>query len=122
METLTTKSMTGNAMTVSELQWLVGTAATFILAVAGIAIGAFRAVSNRIDSAVEKMQKAVKEGDDQLHDRISRVRDDMQENYVRRVDLDSHMKRHDDMLKEIRDDQKQIIRQMAGLEARGGRA
>lgn len=108
-------------MTISELQWLVGTAATFILAIAGIAIGAFRAVSNRIDSAVEKMQKAVKEGDDHLHDRISRVRDDMSENYVRRVDLDSHMKRIDDTQKEIRDDVKQIIREMAASGARGGR-
>lgn len=95
-------------------------AVTITLAVAGIAIGAFRAVSARIDEAVSEMRTAVKEGDDQLHDRVSRLKDDVSENYVRRVDLDSHMKRHDDMLKEIRDDQKQIIREMAALGAKGG--
>jgi len=107
-------------MTTGELQWLVGIALTFILAVGGFAFGAFRSVGNRIDGAVKELQKAIKEGDDQLHDRISRTRDDMSNGYVRRVDLDSHMKRTDDTLKEMRDDQKAIMRSLAALEAKRG--
>lgn len=108
-------------MTVSELQWLIGIAVTFVLAIGGIAISAFRAMSNKLEKAVERMQTAVKEGDDQLHDRVNRLRQDVSENYVRRIDLDSHMKRVDETLKEVRDDQKQIIRQLAALEARAAR-
>ncbi len=105
-------------MTIGELQWLIGIASTFILAVAGIAIGAFRAVSNRIDRAVEQMRVSVKEGDEQLHERVNRLRQDVSDNYVRRVDMESHMKRLDETLKEMRDDQKSIIRSLASLEAK----
>lgn len=105
-------------MTIGELQWLIGIASTFILAVAGIAIGAFRAVSNRIDLAVEQMRVSVKEGDEQLHERVNRLRQDVSDNYVRRVDMESHMKWLDETLKEMRDDQKSIIRSLASLEAK----
>ncbi|MFC3074854.1 hypothetical protein [Shinella pollutisoli] len=108
-------------MTLSELQWLVGIAVTFVLAIGGIAIGAFRAVGARIDKAVDQMREAVKDGDDQLHERINRLRQDVSDNYVRRVDLDSHMMRLDSAVKEIRDDQKAIIRSLAALEAKQGR-
>lgn len=105
-------------MTTADLQWIVGTAIGFVVAVAGIAIGAFRAVSGRIDKAVTEMRNAVKDGDDQLHARVNRIKEDVSDNYVRRVDLDSHMARIDGTLKEVRDDQKQIIRSLAALEAR----
>src|SRR5690606_16014137 len=111
----------GCEMTLSELQWLVGIAVTFVLAIGGIAIGAFRAVGARIDKAVDQMREAVKDGDDQLHERINRLRQDVSDNYVRRVDLDSHMMRLDSAVKEIRDDQKAIIRSLAALEAKQGR-
>ena len=101
-------------MTVSDLQWLIGTAIGVVLTVAGIAIGALRAVNIRLDNVVEQ----IKAGDDQLHERVNRVRDDMANGYVRRVDLDSHMKRTDDTLKEMRDDQKAIMRSLATLEAK----
>ncbi|WP_313194589.1 hypothetical protein [Shinella zoogloeoides] len=100
----------------SDLQWLIGTAVGVVLAVAGIAITALRAVNTRLDNVVEQ----IKAGDDQLHERVNRVRDDMANGYVRRVDLDSHMKRTDDTLKEMRDDQKAIMRSLAILEAKQG--
>lgn len=105
-------------MTAADYQWLIGITVTVVLAVAGIAITAFRAMGNRIDAAVEKMQTAIKDGDDHLHERVSRLRQDMSDGYVRRVDLDSHMLRFDSGVKEIRDDQKAIIRTLAALEAR----
>lgn len=105
-------------MTTADYQWLIGTALGLVLGVAGIAITAFRAVGSRLDAAVEKMQKAIKDGDDHLHERVSRLRQDVSDGYVRRVDLDSHMLRFDSGVKEIRDDQKAIIRTLAALEAR----
>ena len=101
-------------MTVGDLQWLIGTAIGVVLSVAGIAMAALRAVNMRLDDVVVK----IKEGDDQLHGRINRVRDDISNGYVRRVDLESHMKRTDDTLKEMRDDQKAIMRSLVGLEAK----
>lgn len=105
-------------MTVAELQWLIGTAISVVLAIGGIAVASFRGMSGKLEKAVSDMRTAVKDGDDNLHDRINRLRQDVSDNYVRRVDLESHMKRLDETLKEVRDDQKQIIRQIAALEAR----
>jgi hypothetical protein len=97
-----------------EIRWAAGFVVTIVIAVATIAIGGFRAFANRLDAAVSKLTGA----DDVLHERINRVRQDVSDNYVRRADLESHMKRVDETLKEVRDDQKAIIRQLAALEAR----
>lgn len=105
-------------MTIAELQWLIGTAVTVVLAIGTIAVASFRGMSAKLEKAVSDMRESVKDGDDQLHERVNRLRQDVSDNYVRRVDLESHMKRLDDTLKEVRDDQKQIIRQIAALEAR----
>lgn len=101
-----------------ELQWLIGVAVTVLLGIGGIAFTAFRAVGTRIDEAVTEMRNAVKTGDDQLHDRINRMRQDVSDNYVRRVDLDSHLRRSDETQKEVRDDVKTILQKLAALEAR----
>lgn len=104
-------------MTVAELQWLVGIAVSAVIAVAGIAIGAFRAMSGRLESAMGRVEKAVKDGDDHLHERVNRLRQDVSDNYVRRVDLDGHLQRIDETLREVRSDQKEIIKQLARQEA-----
>lgn len=85
-----------------EIQWLIGVSVTLLVAIAAIATTAFRAVGARIDGAVKEMRQAVSEGDRELHDRVSRLRQDVSDNYVRRVDLDSHMKRFEDTHKEIK--------------------
>jgi hypothetical protein len=108
-------------MTTLELQWLIGISLTLLIAAAGMTIAAFRAVSSRIDRAAEQMRVAVKDVDEQLHERINRLRQDVSDNYVRRADLDSHMTRIDGTLKEVRDDQKTIIRSIAALEAKQSR-
>ena len=95
-------------MSGDELRWLVGTATTVVLAIATIAIGAFRAMSGRLDRAVEKIEIAMRSEDAQLHSRINDVR----ERYVRRDDFERHMQRLDEALKEIRADQKTIIGMM----------
>ncbi len=105
-----------------ELQWLIGIAVSVLLGIGTIAFAAFRAVSGQINGAVAEMRKAVKDGDHELHERVNRLRQDVSDNYVRRVDLDSHMSRIDGTLKEVRDDQKQIMRSLASLEAGRPRA
>lgn len=101
-----------------EFQWLIGIAVSVVLSIAGIAIAAFRYMSTKIDEAMGDMRTSIKQGEDTLHDRLNRLRQDVSDNFVRRADLESHMKRLDDTMKEIRDDQKQIIRQIATLEAK----
>jgi septal ring factor EnvC (AmiA/AmiB activator) len=101
-----------------EFQWLIGIAITVVLSIGGIAVAAFRSMSTKLDEAMADMRKGIKQGEDALHDRVNRLRQDMSDNFVRRADLESHMKRLDDTTKEIRDDQKQIIRQLATLEAK----
>lgn len=108
-----------------EFQWLIGIAVTVVLSIAGIAVAAFRSMSAKIDEgsmkineAMGDMRTSIKQGEDTLHDRVNRLRQDVSDNFVRRADVESHMKRLDDTMKEIRDDQKQIIRQIATLEAK----
>lgn len=100
-------------MTVMELQWLVGIAVTVALGIGGIAVAAVYNVSGKIEAAVDNMHTLIKQGDDALHERINRLKDDTNNNYVRRADLESYMKRLDDTLKEMRDDIKQIVRDKA---------
>lgn len=98
--------------------WLIGIAVTVVFAIAGIANTVFRSMSTKIDEAMADMRKSIKHGEETLHDRLNRLRQDVSDNFVRRADLESHMKRFDETLKEVRDDQKQVIRQLATLEAK----
>ncbi|MDT6938564.1 hypothetical protein RI570_00110 [Brucella pseudogrignonensis] len=68
-----------------DIKWLIGIAVTFGLAL----IAAFRSLS-----------ASMKAGDDALHERINRTRDD----YVRRVDLDGHVSQLRDGMKELKDE------------------
>lgn len=101
-----------------EVQWLVGTALSLLIFIGGIAYAAFRAVGLRIDSAVRELRSAVSAGDSELHSRINRLREDVSDNYVRRIDLESHMKRTDEMLREMRNDQKELIGRMPARQPR----
>lgn len=87
-----------------ELQWLIGTAVTVILTIAGIVIAAFRATSTKIDDVAGK----IKAGDDALHERINRVRDE----YVKRIDLDGHMERMEETVKELRVENREGTREI----------
>ncbi|MGU3576418.1 hypothetical protein ACLBWZ_12825 [Brucellaceae bacterium C25G] len=68
-----------------NFKWLIGIAVTFGIAL----IGAFRSLSS-----------SMKAGDDALHERINRTRDD----YVRRVDLDGHVNQLREGMKELKDE------------------
>nr|WP_321482346.1 hypothetical protein [uncultured Cohaesibacter sp.] len=74
-----------------EVQWLVGVVLAIVAMVGGFIV------------RDRQTAKQIKDGDDRLHDRINRVRDD----YVRRDDLQSHMTRLDDNIKEMRQEMKE---------------
>lgn len=93
-------------MTVTELQWLVGVSLTTVLAIASIAFTAFRAMSARLDRAVDKLEHAMSEGDANLHERINKVRD----TYVRRDDLNQHLAGIDKKLDQITASQQEMTR------------
>lgn len=87
-----------------ELKWIIGLGVT-------LWIFAFGAIS----TSLYRTNRAMKEGDDKLHERINKVRDE----YVKRVDLDGHLQRMDKKLDEISADQKAM--QTAVLQALGDR-
>lgn len=87
-----------------ELRWLIGINVTAFIALATVLIGAFRALSSRIETAL----LTAKAGDDQLHERVNRVRDE----YVKRVDLDGHMARMEASVKELREETREGTREI----------
>lgn len=76
-----------------DLRWMIGIGVSAALALAGIFIGVFRSLS-----------ASQKEGDDKLHERINRVKDE----YVRRVDLDARFAHLERQQEEMRTDIKAI--------------
>lgn len=75
-----------------DIRWLIGLAGTFGLAL----IAAFRSLS-----------ASMKAGDDALHERINRTRDD----YVRRVDFDGLISQLRGDMKELRNETREIGRE-----------
>lgn len=78
----------------ADLKWIIGIGVTIALALVGMIVGAFGRLTGRINT----VQKDVNERIDGVKDNI----DDVKEKYVRRDDLDGHLKRLDESLKETR--------------------
>lgn len=91
-------------MTADELKWLVGQFVTIGGAFLATIGGLRKAISNGDEKLADKMSK----GDDALHERVNRVRDE----YVKRVDHDAALTRIDLTLRELRDEQKEMNRQV----------
>lgn len=83
-------------MSGADIATLIGIAGTLASIIAAIV------ASHR--STGDKIQK----GDDALHERINRVRDE----YVRRVDLDGHMARMETNVKELREEGREGTREI----------
>ncbi len=81
---------------------------TVILSIAGMLLAAFRALSSKIEKANSELVKGIKDGDDHLHERVNRVRDE----YVKRVDLDGHMTRMETNVRELRDENREGTREI----------
>jgi len=74
-----------------------------IIGLGGTLIGIIVAIVAQYRATADKIQK----GDDALHDRINRVRDE----YVRRIDLDGHLARLDTSVKELREETREGTRE-----------
>ncbi|WP_414832175.1 hypothetical protein [Afifella sp. YEN Y35] len=95
-----------------ELMWLVG-ALVSVVSLIGGAIVRDRYQSDKVSTSERRLSDQMKDGDDRLHERINRVRDELSENYVRRPDLEGHLARLDSQLQELRSDGKAQSREMA---------
>ena len=76
------------------IEWsvLIGVVGLVVAIVGGI-IARDRAIVKMIHNNSDEASKAIKEGDDTLHERINRTRDEMHDQFVRRADLDGHLSR-----------------------------
>lgn len=77
-----------------------------LVTIIGGVIARDRAITNMIHTNHEENTKAIKDGDDVLHERINRTRDDLSNGYVRRADLDGHLGRIETRIGEMRQDMK----------------
>ena len=69
----------------SDLSWIIGSAMALVVMIGGII------------ARDRQLTRMVQDGDEKLHDRINRVREDM----VRRTDLDDHLQRVDKSLQTL---------------------
>ena len=81
----------------ADLRWFIGIAVSVALTLVGAIITAFRNLAGRISA-----------GDRELHQRI----DEVKEKYVRRDDLDGHIGRLDQNVREIREEMRENHRQV----------
>lgn len=90
-----------------EVEWAVilGFSGVIITVVGGI-IARDRQLTNMIHRNHEDTAHERSQGDEKLHDRINRVRDEMAAGYVRRVDLDGHLQRLEKQISDMRQDMK----------------
>lgn len=86
-------------MTEGEITAIIGIGVSFVTLVGGI-IARDRYVLRLISTEIEKARAASKSETDALHERVNRVRDD----YVKRVDLDSHIVRLDSNMQKLSED------------------
>lgn len=94
-----------------ETSVVIGFGGLLVTLIGGI-IARDRALTNMIHQNHEDATKAINAGDDNLHERINRVRDEMGNAYVKRTDLDGHLQRIETSLKEIKADAKEERREI----------
>jgi len=81
----------------ADLKWLVGIAVSLSVSIIMAFIGGFRNLASRISTSNRE-----------LHQRV----DDVKEKYVRRDDLDGHLQRIDENVRDIRDEMRENHRQL----------
>lgn len=81
----------------ADLKWVIGVAVSLTVTLVTALIAAFRNLANRIST-----------GNRDLHKRV----DDVKDKYVRRDDLDGHILRIDQNVRELRDEMRENHRQL----------
>lgn len=75
-----------------DIKWILATAADVCMPFAIALIATFTSLS-----------ASIKDGDDKLHERVNRVRDE----YVKRVDLDDHIRHLRDSMRDMRAEERE---------------
>ena len=83
----------------NELQWLFGTLIALIGVIGGIIV------------RDRQVMKAINDGDEKLHDRITKV----QSEYVRRDDLNGHIQSIENSVNQMREEQRETNRRIDAL-------
>ena len=79
-----------------DWRWLIGMIVTGIIT----AVASFRVLADR-----------TRLGDDALHERVNRVRDELGRDFVRKSDLDGHLGRIDKNVQDLRDEAREAQRE-----------
>lgn len=85
--------------------------AGILITVVGAVIARDRAITNMIHRNHDAALKESNDGDDKLHERINRTRDEMHDQFVRRTDLDGHLQRIEKGVTELRAEMQQERRE-----------
>jgi len=80
---------------------------TLLVTIVGGVIARDRAITNMIHTNHDENTKAIKDGDDVLHERINRTRDDLSNHYVKRTDLDGLIQRIEKSVTEMRQEMRE---------------
>lgn len=83
-----------------EIKWLIMAMIAAAGVVSGVVAAGWRVLSDRQYN-----------GDNTLHDRINRVRDDLGKDFVRKSDLDGHLQRIDKSVTDLRDEAREASRE-----------
>lgn len=95
-----------------ELDWAIVIGfGGLLVTVVGAVIARDRQLTNMIHRKAEETAAASTAGDDVLHQRINRTRDEMHEHFVKRADLDGHLSRIEQRVSELRQDMKEERRE-----------
>lgn len=84
-----------------------------VIAIFGAAVARDRALQSQISNGDEAAKKAAQDEAKILHERINKTRDE----FVRRDDLDTHMKRLEDLHRMVYDEQKRTNERLDGFMA-----
>jgi hypothetical protein len=66
-----------------------------------------------LQSLIAANTTAIKAGDDALHERVNRVRDELAKDFVRKSDIDAHLARVDETYRDLRTEMREGMKDIA---------
>ncbi|MBX4994863.1 hypothetical protein [Rhizobium binae] len=90
-----------------DIRWLIGAMITVSTFVRGLVFAAFNNIKMRMNAVDERLSGKIEAGDDVLHDRLNRIRDE----YARRSDLDGHIHRLESSIKDLREEHRETSKE-----------
>jgi hypothetical protein len=66
-----------------------------------------------LQSAIQRNTEAIRRGDDALHERVNRVREELAKDFVRKADIDAHLSRVDETYRDLRTEMREGMKDIA---------